>query len=279
MRLVIALALLALGIVPAPAGADGCGTPEGECPTNQGFYRLVLPASAAAPVPALAYLHGWGGSSAGVVKNQAMLEKLSARGYALIAPEGKTISPERPQKNWTVRDGSSYDRDDMAFLAEVLDDAARHGVDRGRILIAGFSRGGSMVWDIACHAPEMARAYAPIAGAFWLPMPEGCDQGADLFHTHGWRDKVIPLEGRSVGGGTRTQGDTFASLKILRAANHCAVEQPDLKRIDEDGSLTRVWTECPGGEIELWIHQGHHGTPKGWLTRVLDWFEARLAEG
>ena len=213
------------------------------------------------------------------MQNRVMLESLAARGYALIAPEGEPVSADRPQRNWAVRDGSTYERDDIAFLAEVLDDAARHGVDRGRILLAGFSRGGSMVWDIACHAPDLARAYAPIAGAFWLPMPEGCAGGADLFHTHGWQDKVIPLEGRSVGGGTRTQGDTFASLKILRAANRCPAEQPDRKLIDEDGSLTRIWTECPGGRIELWLHQGQHGTPKGWLTRALDWFEALPAGG
>ena len=278
MRLVIALAVLALAVAPVSARADGCGTPDGECPTAQGFYRLVVPARARGTLPALLYLHGWGSSSASIVKNRAMLALLAARGYALIVPEGKSISPQRPQKNWTVRDGSNYDRDDIAFLAEVLEDAARRGVDRDRILMSGFSRGGSMVWDIACHAPDMVRAYAPIAGAFWLPMPEGCLRGADLFHTHGWRDKVIPLEGRSVGGGTRTQGDTFASLKILRAANRCPVEQPDVKEVDEDGSLTRAWTSCPGGNIEFWIHPGHHGTPKGWLTRALDWFEARLAE-
>ena len=80
-------------------------------------------------------------------------------------------------------------------------DAAARGVDRSRVLLAGFSRGGSMVWDVACHAPVTARAYAPVAGAFWEPLPASCQGGADLFQTHGWADRVIPLEGRSVAGG------------------------------------------------------------------------------
>jgi len=274
------LATLVLCLATLPAGAQPvCGDAAAECPTAHGFYRLALPDGVPGPVPAVIYLHGWGSSSAGAMKNKAMRAALAARGYALIAPEGIRTSAERKQKNWAVRDGRVYERDDLVFLAEVLDDAAAHGVDRDRVLMAGFSRGASMVWDVACHAPDMARAYAPVAGAFWEPLPEGCEGGAALFQTHGWADRVIPLEGRSVVGGTLTQGDAFASLKILRAANGCATEQPDKSVIEPGGIWRRIWSSCPGGQIELMLHPGPHGTPKVWLERALDWFEARLAEG
>ena len=276
MRASIALALCLLGL-PAQA-QPACGDAATECLTAHGFYRLALPEGAAGPVPALIHLHGWGGSSAATMKNRAMRAALAARGYALVAPEGIRTSPERSQKNWAVRDGRVYERDDLAFLAEVLEDAAAHGIDRDRVLMTGFSRGASMVWDVACHAPGTARAYAPVAGAFWEPLPESCEGGADLFHTHGWADRVIPLEGRSVAGGTLTQGDTFASLKILRAANGCETEQPDASRIEPGGHWRRTWSSCSGGRIELMLHPGPHGTPNGWLERALDWFEARLAE-
>ncbi|MFQ5565419.1 MAG: alpha/beta hydrolase family esterase [Paracoccaceae bacterium] len=278
MRIRIALSCLCLVLIPSTAPAAPCGTPAGECPTEHGFYRLAVPEGAEGPVPALIFLHGWGGSSAGMMKNKPMLAALAARGYALIAPEGIRTSPERSQKNWAVRDGRVYERDDLVFLAEVLDDAAARGVDRTRVLMAGFSRGASMVWDVACHAPATARAYAPVAGAFWEPLPGSCAGGADLFHTHGWADRVIPLEGRSVAGGALTQGDTFASLKIRRAANGCTVEQPDKSRIEPGDIWRRSWTSCPGGRIDLMLHPGPHGTPKFWLERALDWFEARLAE-
>jgi polyhydroxybutyrate depolymerase len=278
MRPFLAAFLLCLATLPAFAGQD-CGDPAGECTTPGGFYRLALPVDAVKPAPAVVFLHGWGGSSAGTMKNRAMLAILAARGYALIAPEGLRTSATRTQKNWAVRDGRDYQRDDIAFLTEVLDDAAARGVDRDRVLLAGFSRGGSMVWDVACHAPVTARAYAPVAGAFWEPLPASCQGGADLFQTHGWADRVIPLEGRSVAGGTLTQGDTFASLKILRAANGCAIRQPDVSKIEPDGIWHRTWKSCPGGWIELMLHPGPHGIPKGWLERALDWFEARLAEG
>ena len=283
MHIRFALLCLCLVLIPSIAPAEPCGTPAGECPTAHGFYRLALPEGAAeavsGPVPAVIYLHGWGSNSAAAMRNKAMRAVLAARGYALIAPEGIRTSATRKQKNWAGRDGWVYQRDDLAFLAEVLDDAAAHGIDRDRVLMAGFSRGASMVWDIACHAPGTARAYAPVAGAFWEPLPERCQGGADLFHTHGWADRVIPLEGRSVAGGTLTQGDTFASLKILRAANGCETEQPDVSGIEPDGIWRRTWSSCQRGQIELMLHPGPHGTPTGWLERALDWFEARLAEG
>jgi polyhydroxybutyrate depolymerase len=279
MRLLAAT--LALCLAALPVGAEPiCGDPAVECPTPAGFYRLALPTGANGPVPAVIFLHGWGGSSQGVMKNTAMLATLSARGYALIVPEGVKNSPEYKQRDWSVRDGSDYERDDLAFLAEVLNDTAAHGIDRNRVLMTGFSRGGSMVWDVACHLPKAARAYAPIAGAFWEPLPATCAGPVDLFQTHGWTDKVVPLEGRSVAGGRLTQGDAFASLHILRNANGCDPQMPDTAPMEKDGDLWfRNWTHCPGGRIDLMLHPGGHSVPAGWLDRALDWFEARLAQG
>lgn len=275
------LAILALCLGASAVNAQpACGDPAAECPTQRGFYRLAMPKGAASPVPAVIFLHGWGGSSEGVMKNQAMLATLSARGYALIAPEGMRTSPVRDQKNWAVRDGHDYERDDLAFIAEVLASAARRGIDRNRVLMTGFSRGASMVWDVACHTPRAVRAYAPIAGAFWEPLPESCEGPVDLFQTHGWADRVVPLEGRSVAGGTLTQGDAFASLRILRQANGCNPQMPDAAPMEREGDLWfRSWTHCPGGRIDLMLHPGGHAVPAGWLDRALDWFEAGLDQG
>ena len=276
MRAILALTLLCLA--PLDALADGCGVPEAECPTANGFYRLVLPENASGPVPALVFLHGGSSTAASVTSNTAMLAELSARGYALIAPEGQTRS-SRPGKNWSVRDNRILPRDDTAFIAEVLDDAARHGIDRRRVLLAGFSRGASMVWDIACHAPTTARAYAPVAGAFWEPLPDSCEAPVYLFHSHGWTDRVVPIEGRSFRDGTVVQGDVFAGLTVLRRTNGCNLRQPDSAPMEGDGNLWfRNWSACAGGRLVLMLHPGGHEVPTGWLTRALDWFDDRLLE-
>ena len=269
-----AFVLLALAAMPA-AAQERCGTPAGICQTEHGFYRLALPHDAQPPVPALIFLHGYGGSSQGAMKNVAMLARLAARGYALIAPEGLPRTGGR-NRNWSVRDGGEYPRDDIAFLREVLDDAARRGVDRGRVLMAGFSRGASMVWDVACHAPDTARAYAPVSGAFWEPLPDTCTGPVELFHTHGWSDRRIPIEGRSVDHGQLTQGDLFASLGILRETLGCDPQMPDTAPVEADGTLWfRHWDHCLRGRLDLMLHPGGHRIPEGWLDRALDWFETQ----
>lgn len=272
MRTVAISAVLLAG----GAAAEDCGTPAGVCEVAGGHYRLVLP-EAGGPVPAVIYLHGWGANAEAAVANRIRREAVMARGMALIVPEGVPRAG-RSQRDWAVRDTGTHPRDDLAFLEAVLEDAATRGVDRDRVLLTGFSRGGSFVWDVACHAPGLARAYAPVSGAFWEPLPEGCAGGVDLFHVHGWADRVVPLEGRSVAGGRLTQGDVFAALALMREANGCTARQPD-RAAEETGPAAwlRHWTSCDLGRIDLMLHTGGHLAPEGWTGRMLDWFEARLA--
>jgi polyhydroxybutyrate depolymerase len=273
--LAVALAILLLTI---PAGAAGaCGAADAPCTVEGGAYHLALPEDWSGG-PAVIHLHGYGGSGAKVIGNAGLVKGFLDRGYALIAPTGLPWQPGSPN-DWSVRDGWTYKRDDIAFLTTVLDDAAaRFAIDRARVLMTGFSRGGSMVWDVACHGPGTARAYAPVAGAFWEPLPEGCTGTADLFHTHGWTDRVVPIEGRSVAQGQFTQGDSFASLTILRQTLGCDPQMPDVTRTEGELWL-RSWENCPIGRIDLMLHPGGHGIPPGWTARMLDWFEARLAGG
>lgn len=274
MRRLAALILLLLPMA-APAAATAAGATEGPVVLPSGEYEIRLP-EGAGPFPAVIYLHGWGGKAAAVVRNGGMSTTFLSRGYAIIAPQGLPRLG-RENANWAVSDGTRYPRDDAVFLEEVLADAAAKGwIDRDRVLMTGFSRGGSMVWDIACHHPQMATAYAPVAGAFWEPMPDHCEAPVDLFHTHGWTDRTVPLEGRPLRSGRLVQGDVFQSLFILRATNRVTQRQSDDSPI-ADGLWWRSWTGETGARIDLMLHPGGHGVPPGWAIRAIDWFEARLA--
>jgi polyhydroxybutyrate depolymerase len=130
-----------------------------------------------------------------------------------------------------------------------------------------------MAWRLACDAPDRADAYAPVAGLLWQPLPVRCAGPVSLMHTHGWADKVAPLEGRAVGDGTVVQGDLFAGLDLLRATNGCAGDAP--AATDAAGAfLRRFWTGCaPGAALALALHSGGHATPPTWADMALDWFE------
>ncbi|WP_299295924.1 polyhydroxybutyrate depolymerase [uncultured Tateyamaria sp.] len=269
------LATLACLMWPTLGHAADCGDADTPCETAIGGYHMATP-DVANPKGVVIHLHGGGGRGRGLL-NSGLAKAALARGYVFVAPNG-----EHPENRWT-RDwsvkakGTSHNRDDKAFLREVLADArARGGVTNDTVLLAGFSRGGSMVWDIACYTPDFATAYAPLAGALWDDLPDNCTAPVRLFHTHGWNDRTVPLEGRSFRDGAVVQGDVWASLKILRATNGCDARQPE--RNSYEGDLWfRHWTDCAAGEIQLMLHKGGHGAPQGWSTRVMDWFENEVS--
>ncbi|WP_108257571.1 alpha/beta hydrolase family esterase [Mangrovicoccus ximenensis] len=122
--------------------------------------------------------------------------------------------------SWAFRGGG---RDEPGYFAELFGLLeTRHGLPRGRILMAGFSAGGFMTSYLACAEPGIVRGFAPVSGGFWRPLPEACAGPVRLFHTHGWGDMTVPLEGRYLRNGTLAQGDIFAGLELWRQANACA---------------------------------------------------------
>ncbi|MEM9811703.1 MAG: dienelactone hydrolase family protein [Pseudomonadota bacterium] len=272
------LALIAF-LLPMPLMAEACGREEPACETPLGSYRIALPDTPKPETgyPALFFFHGAGGTGARTLSNTGMVDRFRARGYAVVAPDGLPRPNSRFGPGWSFHPEREKQRDERAFTAEVIADAAReHGIDAGRILLSGFSIGGSLTWYLACEDPGLARAYAPVGGAFWRPHPEigSCAGPIHLLHTHGWRDRVVPLEGRPLGGGQIYQGDVHYGFQILRDLNGCAGLRADV--FDTDGTFwRRSWEECGAGmALEFALHTGGHTVPIGWSDMAIDWFEA-----
>lgn len=271
-----AFMLLAAGT--ALAQDPGCGGAAAPCEIAGGSYRIVLPDGAADGMAALVFLHGWGASGQGVLRMTGLVETALARGYAVIAPDGVPRASGNGL-TWGFHPDRPGPRDEIAFLQAVADDAAaRHGIDRDRMLLGGFSIGGSMASHVACSAPGAFAAYAPVAGAFWVPVPEACAGPVDLLHTHGWTDTVVPLEGRVLrdDGESRVfaQADVWQAMQVWRAANGC---RPDASgHTQADGFWRKSWTGCDSGRrLDFALHDGGHGVPPGWTAMTLDWFAAR----
>lgn len=274
MRAALAAALLALP--SAVAAQDVCSQDGPACQVDGGTYRITLPAGADQTRPAVVFLHGAGGTGLGILRMTGTVNALTDRGYAVIAPDGLPWGGGRGGGIWNFLPGLEREdpRDETAFLSSVVADAAeRYGVDPDRVVLAGFSAGGFMVNYLACDTPAAFAAYAPVSGGFWRPHPEACAGPVRLFHTHGWRDSTVPLEGRPLRDGRWVQGDIFEGLTIWRAANGCDWADPD--GYSETGQFMRRRWDCrPGSALELALFPGGHGVPEGWADMMLDWFEA-----
>ncbi len=259
----------------ASVAQAGCADHAAPCQIDGGTYHIALPETPEG-APVAVFLHGAGGNGANVIRNSGLVNAFLDRGFAILAP---TALPRRPGSNGGVWNfyPDWEGRDELAFLENTVADAvARFGTSGTRVLLTGFSAGAFMVAYLACDAPDSFPAYAPLAGAFWEPLPEACSGPVKLFQTHGWRDKTVPIEGRPLRGGMWIQGDVFASLEIWRRANECPNMSPDRYQ-DTGGFLRRAWTDCAeGSALEMALHPGGHSIPQGWVDMVVDWFDTQV---
>jgi polyhydroxybutyrate depolymerase len=233
-----------------------CFDAPGACKIAGGSYHVAWPPGVPRDkvIPAVVALHSYKASGLGLIKSGKMVKTILARGYAVITPEGTNGS-------WQFRGGG---RDDVAFIRAVADDAAKRStIARDRMMLAGFSVGGSMVAYVACRSPGAFKAYAPVSGNFWKPEPQSCAGPVNYLHMHGSSDTTMPVAGRAVGKGLR-QANLLESLATLARASGCNDPQ-------QKSASTHNWKGCKTS-VRLVMHPGGHSVPRFWAGTVLDWF-------
>ncbi|WP_209007603.1 alpha/beta hydrolase family esterase [Roseibium litorale] len=246
----------------AQAADSSCGE-EIPCKVSDGQYYVHLPKGdnlANSAKGAIFFLHGHGGNALNEIRNKSFLQMADDLGVAFIAVDGL-------DGTWSFPTAPQHKRDEFAFFDHVLADAEKHfGINRERTLLSGFSSGAFMTWYLACDNAGRFSGYAPIAGAFWEPLPESCTSETIpyLFHTHGTSDQMVPMEGRWIGERWK-QGDVMKSFDVwLRQADI----EDQVPETYQDGDLAcRRWTPREG-VLELCLHPGGHGVKAGWIRRA-----------
>ncbi|MEW5423172.1 PHB depolymerase family esterase [Amorphus sp. 3PC139-8] len=259
-RFLPALALaFAIGLLASNAGyaRDSCGE-FSACPVEGGDYRVHVPADwdGESQIPALVYFHGWKGSADSVMWNEGLTKAADDLGVLLVAPNGQG-------KSWSFPGSPSHHRDEIAFVAHVLDDVeARYPIAPDRTVAAGFSMGASMAWFTACYLGDRFDGFIPVAGAYWNPIPTDCPSPVpNLIQIHGTSDTVVPMEGRPIGDSSR-QSDVMESLTTWRKRAGCAAQPLPA----ELGDLAcERWQSCGGKRLELCTHSGGHEIEPGWI--------------
>jgi polyhydroxybutyrate depolymerase len=251
-----------------PALAN-CGTSKGSCKIQGGTYHVSLPANydANKAMPTVVALHSWGATASGLLQTGKMVKKLLAKGYVVIAPEGlPSLDSEGNTWDFTHR----ARRDNPTFIVAVADDAAkRFKLDRSKMLLVGFSIGGTMVHYTACKYPKGFLGFAPQSGNFWKPYPGSCASGSHILHSHGRRDTTMPFKGRTLSP-TLQQGSLETAMTIWSNANGC---MPQPLTITGKGITRQQWSDCRAGSLAVDYYPGGHAVPLEWAERVIAWFE------
>lgn len=267
----IAAIWCAIGSAGSVAAAQPCGTVERPCDIDRGSggrYYARPPAGwdGTKPLGVLLFFHGYQSSGAAFIENVS-LQKAAARGrYLLVAADGL-------QGTWSHTGSPSQRRNEVEYVRNLIDDlTTRFPIDRADMWVAGFSQGGSMTWEVACFLGSTFKAYVPIAGAFWQPLPKSCPGGpVNILHIHGTADSTVPMLGRSIG--PYRQGEVMKAWTIAKAMDRCAID-PQVTQT-RGPFACEEWTACDTGtRLHMCLHKGGHSMPPGWADLAYDFLGA-----
>jgi polyhydroxybutyrate depolymerase len=265
--LFVAVAAAAFGLSPRVWACEGLIP----CPVANGSYLVHPPADwdGRSPLPVIVFFHGAASTALDTMTKTGIPEAADSVGALLVAADGA-------RRNWSFPGKNTTGRDDFAYTDSVLDDVERRfPVDRTSILASGFSVGGSMVWYLACLDAARFTAFAPVAGAFWEPMPENCPAGpVSLRHIHGTADVTVPMKGRSLRNGLFRQGDVEESVRRLRLRDACQAEPDEV--FERDGLSCRTWSQkvCASGrEVSICLHPEDHMIKAQWVADGFRWMK------
>lgn len=258
-----------LGLLGALAWGTAVARAEGPCePCNlpNGSYHAVAPSgwNGRDPLRLLLFLHGYRGSGSETIADPRITGPAGRLGFLVVGPDGR-------EGSWGHVGSPHRVRDDVAFLRAVVADVERRWpIDRRAVIAAGFSQGGSMVWDLACYAAPDFTAFLPFSGGFWQPLPDACPSGpVTLRHTHGMADPVVPMHGRPILGKFR-QGDILTGFARWREADRCPALPDTTAR--EGELICSSWTRCASGHpLQLCMQPQDHRFFAPWIEAALRW--------
>jgi polyhydroxybutyrate depolymerase len=192
-------------------------------------------------IGAIVFAHGYRGSAAGVMRNKSLARTASELGVAIIAADSAENDWDIPgtPSNMRATGDAEYD-----YFDEMIDHAsAGFAIDRNRLMAAGFSAGGMMVWELACRRSDLFSVFVPMSGTFWGSELPTCDTpAASIIHIHGNSDPTVPLAGRRIMA--TTQGDVEKTLEMYAEYGAFGPPAPDSvmdltceNRSNEDGKM------------------------------------------
>lgn len=180
-------------------------------------YLIYTPdgyASSGETYPLVVWLHG--GDQGGTD-----IEKVRSSGIPKLIEDGKqfpflVFSPQNPSEELLY----PIEKVESA-LEEVL---SKYRIDRSRVYVVGFSRGGFGAWAMAEQFPETFAAVVPIAGGGNRHYLNRTNQKAAFWVFHGTNDDVIPLSDSIILYERLKALKRDARLTVLEGVDHSGVE-------------------------------------------------------
>lgn len=224
-------------------------------------YLVYKPASVRAHAPLVVALHGGWGSGETMAEQSGFNALADRYGFIVAYPDGIG-------RSWNAGSccagAQKQNVDDVGFIRDVIAAVKkRDPVDGQRVYGTGFSNGAMMVHRVACEAPDLFAAIAPVSGGI---MVSSCktSQAMPTLLIQGRKDPRIPWDGGEFEGSFRPSIKTIVA--DLSRRNGCSEgesvvrEAPGLRCLQRAGcgkapvqwcEVTDVGHQWPGGKTYL----------------------------
>jgi polyhydroxybutyrate depolymerase len=173
-------------------------------------------------------------------------------GFAVAYP---TAVGARPF--WNITDAPGQP-DDVAYLRKVIAAAVQATcADPARVGVTGVSNGGGMAARMACDAPDLVAAAAPVAGGYGALPACRPSRPVPILEVHGTSDQVVPYAGK----GPTASGAVSTFLAQWRRLDGCPAKGTTSSPSPKVTELR--WSACGGGTVVLHdrIADQDHGWP------------------
>lgn len=172
------------------------------------------------PAPLVVALHSFGGRAEEIA---ALWRRAAeAQGAILVAPQSHV--PRGQGFDWGAMDQAEY-----AILRAAARARAAHAIDPARIVLTGFSQGGSMAFYVALRQPRLFAGVVPVAGFYeerLNPLPASRpDAFPRFFIMNGARDEAAP-NNRQVARALEALG-AAVELRVYNGLGHGFPPNPD----------------------------------------------------
>jgi len=226
----------------------------------------------------LVALHGGGGNMDLQAKDAlyGQISQSEREGFIAVFPNGFSRFGGK-LATWNAGHccGAARDRnvDDVGFIRQVVANVSRQvNIDRNRVYATGMSNGAMMAYRLACEAPDLFKAIAPVAGT---DNTRGCTpkNPVSVLHIHAKDDSHALFTGGAGPDSARKSQVTdhvsvADSVAKWARLNGCTVAPRRV--LDKPGAFCEVQSGCRGDtRVQLCVTEtGGHSWPGGSRPRT-----------
>lgn len=179
-------------------------------------YEVHLPSgyTGSQRTPLIFVLHGGGGTGPQIREMSGFDAVADEFGLIAVYPTG------RP--DWAVEGSPLQEQgiDESAFFEELIERLDNLLVlDRSRVYVTGFSRGGFLAHQLACDLADRLAGAAPIAGTMQTTLANRCSPARRIavMAVHGTDDSSVPFDGDP----TRGLLSVDSTMRVWASENRC----------------------------------------------------------